>query len=903
MSASEKKRRSPDPKIRSKRTRLSSLSGQLTAQSHFLNSSPTCAILEVCDGDSVHFIICEESVLALSPSKPAIGVHYNFTNLHPTALRLTTGKVKCFRSTENTTWHKVEGDIEVYQPPCYQVLTTIRGKVTEVNFDLGVLTLNNTVNVITSACAGIAQITLPQVGQTATLFNAHRVPIKEGNATFVMCVKSFLCVEGESTLQIPSVKLSVIRSALGGKIRDYRLILWLLDCSTFLKNSFSDEFLSLSEISMCGHKDFHLNILVMLTKFIIEKTKDVPEMCLLNEFLSSDHLTHCGSLKEVFIPIPLTNLSHLFLSNPPLPDKLDEEGSLRYWQYAIKKSSKDFLVGVLLFKHVSHRLMFTDAFSSIALVILPKEGQVLEAKDLTRLDRKVVVISEYNVVTETFVWPAGGNRGAVSRRTLRTLVVYLDHIHTLSSCSAGAGEVSPITSSRKGSLLKSYMSQYIFVHLKSSPMAPKQGRPARYHIMGSLLGTLTDEASTKSQRGSDSKPIFLALEGPLIASYPYVCANTVYEIRLPLPCDRGFFDKGLQLSILCGMQRMLPTTNCVTLPRSCEIHLVSSCDVPSSSLRFSDCYSIDQAIKEANIHELINIKGYIVERYHQDPRYDREKIDVKANGFGTPGCKVLALVLRDTPPESQTGSPATIYLSNWATLQFPISLVPGVKVVFNFVVKVIPRDEAKGGVYFRTSVLSSVEVLELRRTELCNVDKSKENLLGPRSLLSDVLEDNIPGCRWLSVSMINFTKVTFSVTCGSCKHIYENGCCPFTGCSSPVNPIFFSQASFMINDLGNVALVFVPHEVVRKLFHAHWETVTSVAQYTGRLEFNISQDVSELSLSDKVFSVFCKNIMDSERFHLLCRNFNNRKDCDKSFPTPALYAVDVYPVTSSVAIL
>lgn len=47
--------------------------------------------------------------------------------------------------------------------------------------------------------------------------------------------------------------------------------------------------------------------------------------------------------------------------------------------------------------------------------------------------------------------------------------------------------------------------------------------------------------------------------------------------------------------------------------------------------------SIDQAVREANPKELINIVGYITGRFHQEPKYDREKISSKAHGFGVPG--------------------------------------------------------------------------------------------------------------------------------------------------------------------------------------------------------------------------------------------------------------------------
>lgn len=70
--------------------------------------------------------------------------------------------------------------------------------------------------------------------------------------------------------------------------------------------------------------------------------------------------------------------------------------------------------------------------------------------------------------------------------------------------------------------------------------------------------------------------------------------------------------------------------------------------------------------------------------------------------------------MRDTPPQSQTGSPATLYLTNMTQTQYPIGLVPGAKVLFRFVMKHIPQSSAQTTLpYFRASVLTSVEILEL----------------------------------------------------------------------------------------------------------------------------------------------------------------------------------------------
>jgi len=73
----------------------------------------------------------------------------------------------------------------------------------------------------------------------------------------------------------------------------------------------------------------------------------------------------------------------------------------------------------------------------------------------------------------------------------------------------------------------------------------------------------------------------------------------------------------------------------------------------------------------------------------------------------------LAIILRDTPPESQIGSPLTLYLSYWASLQYPIGLLPGSKVIFRFVQRITGKE---GSVYLRSSLLTSLEVLELPTT-------------------------------------------------------------------------------------------------------------------------------------------------------------------------------------------
>lgn len=74
----------------------------------------------------------------------------------------------------------------------------------------------------------------------------------------------------------------------------------------------------------------------------------------------------------------------------------------------------------------------------------------------------------------------------------------------------------------------------------------------------------------------------------------------------------------------------------------------------------------------------------------------------------------MAIILRDTPPESQIGSPITIYLSYWASLQYPIGLLPGSKVMFRFVDRVKGKE---GSVYLRSSILTSLELLELPNRE------------------------------------------------------------------------------------------------------------------------------------------------------------------------------------------
>ena len=46
--------------------------------------------------------------------------------------------------------------------------------------------------------------------------------------------------------------------------------------------------------------------------------------------------------------------------------------------------------------------------------------------------------------------------------------------------------------------------------------------------------------------------------------------------------------------------------------------------------------------------ELINVVGYIVKRFHQDPKYDREKDDKKVPGFGIPGyCHIQKLIYKN----------------------------------------------------------------------------------------------------------------------------------------------------------------------------------------------------------------------------------------------------------------
>lgn len=928
--------------VKRKTKRISELVGCLTARSHLLHSEPECIIIEICSAHSAHYILCTPNQLSMNYLN--IGQCYKFMNLLRGSVVLKGSTVECFKLTCDTVVEEVNCGVRIYDPPHLENFTVIKGEVTDVNCELGICYLNRSNMVIFSTCSRVACLPIPTKEQTVTIFNVHRLKKEDNQTIYAMCVKSFMRIEGEDERKIPQPQLSPLLLSLGDAVRDYRLILWLQKCSIFLQNIFSDDFLLLYGIAKNQCKEFRSCLLQNVAKFILKQIK-VERTSTLEEFMATDHKFRCGVLKEVMLPFQLRGLQQINEKYPDLEDEVNEEGDNVFWQYDVKKDTVNILIGVISLKSSNFRLTLNDASCSTPCLVFCNDN----IEKLAKLQKKIVVVMEHNLIRERFSIP-GENP---PYQNLRYLLLSLDKVHIISavdtnwknsnlddmhitrqpggSDSQSAGLAlnitEPNTSGGKRNMetifmpsyspagkekaLRNYFSQFVLVQTKSSIVLRKDKVLPRCYLLVSLLGEMVKSATVprSSHRNHSNKFIFINLENPLLKIIPFVTVNSVLEIRFPVDFDDNFFKKGLPLRFVEGLITMLPTICSVTLPPSAEVHLIIK---PTDNLKFRDCFGIQQSLDEANYKELIDVMGYVVGRYHQDPRYEREKTNLKVNGFGVPGSKVIAVVVRDTPPESQTGTPVTLYMSNasspMSVLQYPFGLVPGAKVICRRVVKVKPSSKASG-VYFRSSLLTSVEIIDVVKSERNNEEEGMKDLWGLRGLLHSAQSAGNLGCTWITVSMASLIKFSINATCAACKHPVKKKVCTFRGCSASVGCTIYSQATILVNEFeAKPAYVFVPDNLVSKLLEdceGLWENVITLAQFNGQLEYSQSKSfqgtLELLSLEERVFRQLCRCILKGKRFHLLCRQFRNKVDEKKYEDTSALYAVDISPISMVMA--
>ncbi|KAK3925492.1 Serine protease SplE [Frankliniella fusca] len=924
-----------------KRLEYSELTGCLTARSHLLHSEPECNILEVCSTESTNYILCGPNQLPRNYLN--IGRCYQFQFLLRGSLILKGGSVECFKFTDLTVMEEANLNNGIYHPPYLENLTFVMGEVTEVNPELGLCYLSRSKMVIFSTCSRVACVPMPTISQIVKIFNVHRVQEENGINIYAMCVKSFMSIENENENDdaVSQPLLSPLLITLGDAVRDYRLILELQKYYVLIQNNFSNSFLVMHEVAEANCERFRCHLLQNIAKFMLNKV-NVERTSTLEEFIAGDHKLRCAVMKEVMPPLHLCSLQTINQKNPDIVDELNTDGHNEFWQYHTKNDAINVLIGIIYFRNTSLRLTLSDGLCSTPFLVLCDDEE-----RIAKLQNKIVLVLKHYFIRERFSTP-GRNPSA---QNLQYLVVSLDQVHILSALDntisknllldelsitsqpaltsnmnasvvfresrcmdtvlvqsrSPAGKISP---------LQSYLSQLVFVQTKSSVVVRKDKFTPRCYLLVTLLGAMV-RSSTGLQRTTQRKDakisIFLSLENHLLRIHPFLNVNSVLEIRFPVDFDDNFFKKGAPLAFVEGLATMLPTTHCVTLPPTAEVHVVNYNIMPLDNLKFRDCYGILQSLNEANYKELIDVVGYVVGRYHQDPKYEREKTTIKVNGFGVPGNKVIAVTLSDTPPENQTGTPVTLYLSNntspTSVLQYPLGLVLGAKVIFRFVVKVKPISE-KSGVYFRSSLLTSVEIIDIVESEEKNKEKGLNDLCGSRDLLPSIQKEGNLRCYWISVSMAHLIKVSINATCVSCKHPVKNKRCTFVGCSAPDKSTIYSQATFRVNELGaNSAYVFVPDTLVSKLFEGHeglWDNVVTLAQFSGQLHYSqqeSSQDTSNLSLEERVFIELCRCILQGKRYHLLCRQFKKKDKTDEFEDTLPLYAVDLFPVSMVTAAL
>ncbi|XP_069685375.1 uncharacterized protein [Periplaneta americana] len=885
--------------VHNKNPKFITVEGKLTALSHLYITTPRMSLMELMS-EKLHHIISRDHSSLLNTL--IIGNNYKVTRLVKKIVEYSNGRfVKILETSPKSSFKLLSDKDSLISEPSFG-LVNYEGKVVKVCLPFRMFQLQDNTRICLDFLMTQADVLVPEVGQTVSVYNAHRLENDDNRYDIVLCGRSCIILHG---MKKKEKHMTSIMKYIKCEY-SYRDLLWVMAQLTQFEEKFDIEFLSVNGLLSKRSVQIMQQLLLVRTINIHYPSTQGNDSVrsVSREFLSSPH--ECMVTKP---PTYLGNYLTLHQVWEQIRGRLNPLSS-KSWRYSIMHCTS-MLVGFLSTCSKSGYWTLSDSSCSIPCVLTSGANNVIG------LHKSVVLVKSSTLVTEEFqnvsfvyiVFAAedveviyspsdkccqrkGKESGATtlkagsslsdnatitvgsglivkendlksnkkeSSRTLR--------IESISRCSLLTGEAVAATST----------TYQIIVHHKTTVIEDNQYPFSMCCVLISLIGTMYEVADGNyfTQRH------YVVLTGNLIHYCPLLSINCLYMLHLPA---------GTSIDIFCQSSRLklksclLPDVRGVFLPQESTFSLIQSHG------QKSDSYNVtDRILKDVAHMELVDVEGMICDRLHNDVKFNSEKVD-HSSGFGVPDMKTIILKLKDVT--SAFGEEVSLYLSNWKSRAYPYGLISGARIRALFVAKHNSRNSSYS--YLQATDFTRIEVLNLPKTVIREVSIPED--WGKSCILTQEA-GRVPSGKllWGSLSKLKILKLTVVTSCLHCKNQFKNGCC--VSCSSyPPAAVLSASATCCVEDILGKVLIFMKDVQVQELLglsKPYWGLITKLVSQDGR-EINLPQ--RQWNPHDPIGKRVLQGLLkvadkEQNRFHILCRKMKKNISDGRYEDVPKLYCV------------
>ncbi|XP_021926048.1 uncharacterized protein LOC110832902 isoform X3 [Zootermopsis nevadensis] len=366
---------------------LKTIVGHLTAFSHVFRSDPKVAFMEFMYANKQVCHVALRQDLA-TYKNVAMGKLYQVTHLHPRRMLYRDGEaVRLLEATRETSFILSADNEEMVLEPSLNTCN-YEGKVVEPCSSLGIYRLHDNNRLCLGFLLTFADVPLPSVGQTVSVYNCHLWRNKSNDRyDVVLCGRSSIVLHGESDKTLNSETSNFININLNCS---YLNLLWVEKQLGHFEEKFSDPFLTENGIVCKSARELQEGMLIKTVDvYYPVKKEDIKERYITREFLFSPH--QCIFSK----PLSFTGAYLTFHDLWRQATSRYNLVSSKVWNYHLFHYT-DGLVGLLSTNLISGCWTLSDATKGFLCVVTG------DMENLMMLHGAVVLLIKCTIVTEVF---------------------------------------------------------------------------------------------------------------------------------------------------------------------------------------------------------------------------------------------------------------------------------------------------------------------------------------------------------------------------------------------------------------------------------------------------------------------------------------------------------------------